>query len=1453
MNLIYSLRYSKVAGCLIAVSELAKKKTKKKIRTALLTSSMTAILVSGNSFAGTVNNELPYQTFRDFAENKGAFQPGATNIPIYNKAGTLVGTLDKAPMPDFSAVDSVMGVATLIDPQYIVSVQHNGGYQGVSFGDGKNYYSIVDRNNAGRLDFHIPRLNKLVTEVTPTPVTSQGAVNGAYLNKKRYPVFYRLGSGNQYIKDSNNVLNHLTGAYTWLTGGTVGSPSSYQNGEMITSSSGLVFDYRLNDALPIYGEAGDSGSPIFAWDTTLQKWVLVGVLTAGNGPGGRANNWSVIPLDFVQNKIKEDDGPFVISDSSIAEPFTWTFDSKTGKGTLKQRDVTYEMQGQKGADLNAGKNIFFSGKNGKVNLEDDVIQGAGYLRFLGNYIVTTASNSIWTGAGIIVDKLLTVNWQLNGLKGDNLHKIGEGTLIVEGNGINEGGLKVGAGTVVLNQQPNEEGSTQAFSSVNIAGGTSSVVLSNERQINPDNVSWGYRGGKLDLNGTDATFHKLNAADYGAVLANDDNENISTITFDYQLKPSDVKIHQWNSSKRGTVGDFYEYDNNYTQTKDYFILKQERYNFFPTSQNSDSNWEYVGHDLDAAQKLIAKRTNDKGYVFHGRLEGNMNVENRVSSEYEGAFVLDGSANIKGTFTQDNGRLVLQGHPVIHAFNSQQTATHLSAKGDDSVRTQPTSFEQKDWGNRDFTFGQLLLNNAYLGLARNATLNANLDANNSVVALGDDKVFIDRKDGKGTAFSLEEGSSVAEEESDKSVFNGHATLKGDTKFNILNTVFNGTISGDAASRMQLDRRGKWNMTGDSSLGKFASHGGSLSLLGSDWKPKTLRINEMDATDMHISLGADVSKEIGDRIDIIEHAQGQNNILDVSLFFDEDARLKNDLTVVSAPAGTAHDMFSFGSFTRGFSDFTPETKVQEASGKVMWQLAKVVPSNEEENRSSPQQPDHETPSVEDNTPEPEKGVAEDISESTTGPSVKDVVKESSETSDDATHDTEPGSVEAQGGVSVDAGHAELTPPPLSEETSNASEVSAGGTDEEVLSKEVLAQNSSQADESADKSIPKVDGQPGSGSGSKPTQEGTTEKADGEKSQIDSKPGDEENKFSEPEEVAKAEGAASEEVNVSETEPKEGQPESQDKASTEAESKDEASVEKDISMPRKANTALLNKARDTFISHEYILSDRVDYWQQVVDAATANGAWAFTEQSYGKHGDFTLNQSTLNIGFKKSHDSGAWWGFGTDLNHGQVKADDYRNSFKLWGVNVYAGQQLSNGLFVDGTVGFSQLTEDYKVHGKLSDLSGKVKTHAFTGGLRTGYKFNFESADLSIIPTVSLNGIKTSDGRLKGKGRSVELRGGDALWLKTGIEAEKKIKDIKLKAGVWRNTNLNEMPGISLSDNWSQHQYKSENLERITSSVGVEGKATENLHIKAGANAKFDGYFKNNYEGIFGIRYEF
>ncbi|EEZ4485636.1 autotransporter outer membrane beta-barrel domain-containing protein [Escherichia coli] len=1298
MNRIYSLRYSAVARGFIAVSEFARKCTcrvtgKKHLKAAALL--LSPLLLSGPAGASIVSAEIDYQIFRDFAENKGVFRPGAADIAIYNKQGELVGTLDKAAMPDFSAVDSEIGVATLINPQYIASVKHNGGYTNVSFGDGENRYNIVDRNEHGSQDFHAPRLDKLVTEVIPASVTEEGQKTNAYANTERYTAFYRAGSGTQYIKDKSGNVTQISGAYSYLTGGTVGAPSSSDH--IIASSPGNVF-YPVNGPLSSYGAPGDSGSPLFAYDSWQEKWVMVGVLSTWTGEHGVNNRWAVIPLDFIGQKFNEDNDAPVTFRTSEGGALEWSFNSSTGAGALTQGSTTYAMHGQQGNDLNAGKNLIFQGQNGQINLKDSVSQGAGSLTFRDNYTVTTSNGSTWTGAGIIVDNGVSVNWQVNGVKGDNLHKIGEGTLTVQGTGINEGGLKVGDGKVVLNQQADNKGQVQAFSSVNIASGRPTVVLTDERQVNPDTVSWGYRGGTLDVNGNSLTFHQLKAADYGAVLANNADKR-ATITLDYALRADKVALNGWSESRKGTAGNLYKYNNPYTNTTDYFILKQSTYGYFPTDQSSNATWEFVGHSQGDAQKLVADRFNAAGYLFHGQLKDNLNVDNRLPEGVTGALVMDGSADISGTFTQENGRLTLQGHPVIHAYNTQSVADKLAASGDHSVLTQPTSFSQEDWENRTFTFDRLSLKNTDFGLGRNATLNTMLEATDSTITLGDSRVFIDKNDGNGTAFTLEEGTSEAVKDADRSVFNGSAVLNGKTTLDIMNATFNGDISGHTGSHVELSRRSHWNMTKSSTLDSFRSKGGTLSFVTDNWSPKTLTVNTLHASSMNIAMGVSTADNTGDRIDILNKATGGHNTLDLSSLFDQTVTLKNDLTLASAPVGTSHGYFSFASLNRGFTVYTPDTQVQEKDGRVYWQLKSHAGTTESQ-------------------------VSTDVS-------------------DDVTDTTSP--------VAPDTG-------------------STGSTEADVIVSE--GNNSNGVSPSPDS--------PAENAGTMVNGSTLFKGAD--------------------------------------------------------------------------NTSLLKKARAMFAAREFILSDSADRWTQVVDNSDADGgAWAMTGYSHGGYDDFSLNQSGLNVGFRQSAAGNAWWGMGAEFYRGHSSTDDYRDDFSLWGVHVLAGKSFAGGLFVDGMTGYRELSEDYTIQGELSDLSGRAKSHILTAGIRGGWKMHAAPLDMSITPTVSLNGARVDGNRLQGRERSVELHDGDALWLKAGVEAEKVSGNMTLKAGIWRNITLNDMPGMTLRDDWKARHYDAEKADRYTVSFGINGKLTEKLSVQAKVNSSFDGYFKTDAEGILGIRYDF
>ena len=544
---------------------------------------------------------------------------------------------------------------------------------------------------------------------------------------------------------------------------------------MITAQTGDIFN-PANGPLANYLNMGDSGSPLFAYDSWQKKWVLIGVLSSGSDYG---NNWVVTTQDFLGQQ-PQNDFDKTITYISGGGALQWKYDAANGTGTLTQGNTRWDMHGKKGNDLNAGKNLLFTGNNGEVVLQNSVNQGAGYLQFAGDYRVSALNGQTWMGGGIITDKGTHVLWQVNGVAGDNLHKIGEGTLTVNGTGVNAGGLKVGDGSVILSQQADADGKVQAFSSVNIASGRPTVVLSDAQQVNPDNISWGYRGGRLDLNGNNLTFTRLQAADYGAIITNN-SEKKSTVTLDLQtLKASDINvpINTVNIfGGKGSPGDLY-YD---SSTKNYYILKASSYSPFFSDLNNSCVWQNVGKDRNKAIDTVKQQkieASSQPYMYHGQLNGNMDVNIQQLSGKD-ILALDGSVNLpEGSITKKSGTLIFQGHPVIHAGTT-------------------TSASQSDWDTRQFTLGKLKLDAATFHLSRNGQMQGDINATNgSTVILGSDRVFTDKNDGTGNAVSSVEGSATATTAGDQSDYRGNVTLENKSSLKIMEKFTGGIEAYDSS---------------------------------------------------------------------------------------------------------------------------------------------------------------------------------------------------------------------------------------------------------------------------------------------------------------------------------------------------------------------------------------------------------------------------------------------------------------------------------------------------------------------------------------------------------------------------------------------------------------------------------------------------------------------------------
>ncbi|MDU7693677.1 MAG: S6 family peptidase, partial [Helicobacter sp.] len=385
--------------------------------------------------AGTVRSDVSYQYYRDLAENKGQFTPGARDIKIYKKDGTLLdNAFDKAPVPSFAGVDR-NGIATLVGDQYTISVAHNVGYKEVQFGregynpdytwDGSTgntryKYSIVNRHNVDKntvrqrdkwtkgdpnapyhsRDYHNPRLNKFVTEAAPfeipdlgTPKHNADKKETDWLKKRRngnvfvknidkYVDIIRIGSGTQQIAKTNRNVNNgrqtLRGAYSYLTAGDSMAAGGRDYGW-------IDGGYTYYDNSSRYGQlkigvnGGDSGSPLLAYDKDLNKWVVIGVLVVGNNHGGAS--WNVARRDYL-DKIVEND--FVKDNEMKIFNITKSNNGNDYIFKLNQPDnKSPDNKSKKKIDPDTGKNIRFSG-SGTLTLENNINQYAGGLYFDGN-------------------------------------------------------------------------------------------------------------------------------------------------------------------------------------------------------------------------------------------------------------------------------------------------------------------------------------------------------------------------------------------------------------------------------------------------------------------------------------------------------------------------------------------------------------------------------------------------------------------------------------------------------------------------------------------------------------------------------------------------------------------------------------------------------------------------------------------------------------------------------------------------------------------------------------------------------------------------------------------------------------------------------------------------------------------------------------------------------------
>ena len=491
--------------------------------------------------ASVMRHDINVQDYRDFGENRGKYKAGATNIPVYKKNGQLDACLQFA-IPDFAMV-SDKGNATLVAPSYLASVRHNT-YSlngAITFGNKASYaapYFIINRNasTVSSIDFNLPRLNKVVTDAAPATTIDKTTIRNG--SRKRYTWYTRAGAGTQkQISDDQTTEQSITGAYRWKTGGTAANGSVTLPGGTLRWAN-VAPDTVNSSPFTNAALSGDSGSPVFVYDELDKIWKMAGVLHAmitNNGIYKRISGAEYIPDGYLENTTSLNRSPDVTDNATDGTLYwrpdaIWQGDRQWDWAGLDEKYQHAAPSTATFAELDKTRDIAFAGTGNTLVLTDAVNLGAGKLTFSADYTVESAPNvdATWVGGGIEVDSDRSVLWKVNGLAKDALHKIGMGTLHIQGTGSNAGELNVGDGLVILDQQADSNGNKQAFSKITLVSGRPTVQLNSADQVASENIQFGYRGGVLDLNGNDITFSTINHNDSGARIVNRNTGTASAI-------------------------------------------------------------------------------------------------------------------------------------------------------------------------------------------------------------------------------------------------------------------------------------------------------------------------------------------------------------------------------------------------------------------------------------------------------------------------------------------------------------------------------------------------------------------------------------------------------------------------------------------------------------------------------------------------------------------------------------------------------------------------------------------------------------------------------------------------------------------------------------------------------------------------------------------------------------
>lgn len=987
MNKIYSLKYSAATGGLIAVSELAKRVSGKTNRK--LVATMLSLAVAGTVNAANIDiSNVWARDYLDLAQNKGIFQPGATDVTITLKNGDKF-SFHNLSIPDFSGA-AASGAATAIGGSYSVTVAHN--KKNPQAAETQVYaqssYRVVDRRNSN--DFEIQRLNKFVVEtVGATPAETNPTTYSDALERygivtsdgSKKIIGFRAGSGGtSFINGESKISTNSAYSHDLLSASLFEVTQWDSYGMMIYKNDKTFRNLEI---------FGDSGSGAYLYDNKLEKWVLVGTTHGIASVNGDQLTWITKYNDKLVSELKD--------------TYSHKINLNGNNVTIKNTDITLH---QNNADttgtqekITKDKDIVFT-NGGDVLFKDNLDFGSGGIIFdEGHEYNINGQGFTFKGAGIDIGKESIVNWNALYSSDDVLHKIGPGTLNVQKKqGAN---IKIGEGNVILN----EEGT---FNNIYLASGNGKVILNKDNSLGNDQyagIFFTKRGGTLDLNGHNQTFTRIAATDDGTTITNSDTTKEAVLA----INNEDSYIYHGNIN--GNIKLTHNINSQDKKTNAKLILDGS-VNTKNDVEVSNASLTMQGHATEHA--IFRSSANHCSLVFLCGTDW-VTVLKETESSYNKKFNSDYKSNNQQTsFDQPDWKTGVFKFDTLHLNNADfSISRNANVEGNISANKSAITIGDKNVyidnlagkniTNNGFDFKQTISTNLSIGETK---FTGGITVHNSQIAIGDQAVvtlngatFLDN-----TPISIDKGAKVIAqnsmfttkgidisgeltmmgipEQNSKTVTpglhyaaDGFRLSGGNANFIARNMAsVTGNIYADDAATITLGQpetetptissayqawaetllygfdtayRGAitapkatvsmnnaiWHLNSQSSINRLETKDSMVRFTGDNGKFTTLTVNNLTIDDSAFVLRANLAQ--ADQLVVNKSLSGKNNLLLVD-FIEKNGNSNGlNIDLVSAPKGTAVDVFKATTRSIGFSDVTPVIEQKNDTDKATWTL--------------------------------------------------------------------------------------------------------------------------------------------------------------------------------------------------------------------------------------------------------------------------------------------------------------------------------------------------------------------------------------------------------------------------------------------------------------------------------------------------------------------------------------